>query len=200
MVPILPVVTKADTMTTREAATYRREVYNKLQNPGVPGVRGMCNPGAGGPTWLDALPACCFTWQCLLGVGSWLHWCCIILHTVMAAGSVPKSMLCNVPVVLFTIHGWRRRAHDILCTTVWIPLSHDTFMINVNIMGMVSLSTVGQRQVPRQLSSYVCSPGWRCGAHQCIQVPGCNHGTSGVARVAAITQRATISGGSQQYH
>ena len=33
VVPILPIVTKSDTMTIREAATYRREVYRKLQNP-----------------------------------------------------------------------------------------------------------------------------------------------------------------------
>lgn len=36
-VPLVPVVTKADTMTIREASTYRTEVANKLSNPMVPG-------------------------------------------------------------------------------------------------------------------------------------------------------------------
>ena len=40
VVPILPIVTKADTMSTAEAAKYRREVYNRLQSPGVPGSKG----------------------------------------------------------------------------------------------------------------------------------------------------------------
>lgn len=40
-VPIVPVVTKADTMTIQEASKYRREVYNKLKNPYVPGVKAL---------------------------------------------------------------------------------------------------------------------------------------------------------------
>lgn len=40
VVPILPLVTKADSMTIREAAAYRREVYKKLQNPQLAGPRG----------------------------------------------------------------------------------------------------------------------------------------------------------------
>ena len=40
VVPILPIVTKADSMTIREAATYRREVYRKLQNPQLPEPQG----------------------------------------------------------------------------------------------------------------------------------------------------------------
>ncbi|KAK9804973.1 hypothetical protein WJX73_006082 [Symbiochloris irregularis] len=40
-VPIVPVVTKADTMTIQEAAKYRREVYMKLKNPYVPGVKAL---------------------------------------------------------------------------------------------------------------------------------------------------------------
>ena len=44
VVPILPIVTKADTMTIREASTYRQEVHAKFQNCYIPGVRGMtCN-------------------------------------------------------------------------------------------------------------------------------------------------------------
>ena len=39
-VPILPIVTKSDSMTIREAATYRREVYRKLQNPQLPESQG----------------------------------------------------------------------------------------------------------------------------------------------------------------
>ena len=42
VVPILPLVTKADSMTIREAAAYRREVYRKLQNPQIPGPQGAC--------------------------------------------------------------------------------------------------------------------------------------------------------------
>lgn len=42
VVPILPLVTKADSMTIREAAAYRREVYRKLQNPQIPGPQGGC--------------------------------------------------------------------------------------------------------------------------------------------------------------
>ena len=41
VVPILPIVTKSDSMTIREAATYRREVYRKLQNPQLPEPQGM---------------------------------------------------------------------------------------------------------------------------------------------------------------
>ncbi len=37
-VPIIPVITKADTMTIREAQTYKQEVYNRLQNPNLKGV------------------------------------------------------------------------------------------------------------------------------------------------------------------
>lgn len=40
VVPILPIVTKSDSMTIREAATYRREVYRKLQNPRLPEPQG----------------------------------------------------------------------------------------------------------------------------------------------------------------
>ncbi len=40
VVPILPIVTKSDSMTIREAATYRREVYRKLQNPQLPEPQG----------------------------------------------------------------------------------------------------------------------------------------------------------------
>jgi septin 7 len=36
-VPVVPVVTKADTMTIREANTYRTEVANRIANPMVPG-------------------------------------------------------------------------------------------------------------------------------------------------------------------
>ena len=39
-VPILPIVTKSDSMTIREAATYRREVYRKLQHPQLPEAQG----------------------------------------------------------------------------------------------------------------------------------------------------------------
>ncbi len=39
-VPILPIVTKSGSMTIREAATYRREVYRKLQNPQLPEPQG----------------------------------------------------------------------------------------------------------------------------------------------------------------
>eukprot|EP00775_Hariotina_reticulata_P002608 gene2608-2910_t len=42
-VPIIPVITKADTMTIREAQNYKQEVFSKLQNPNVPGVRGKIN-------------------------------------------------------------------------------------------------------------------------------------------------------------
>ncbi|KAK9829836.1 hypothetical protein WJX72_008171 [[Myrmecia] bisecta] len=41
VVPILPIITKADTMTIREAAAYRTEVYNKLQNPVTPGCKAL---------------------------------------------------------------------------------------------------------------------------------------------------------------
>lgn len=41
VVPILPLVTKADCMTIREAAAYRREVYRKLQNPRLAGPPGQ---------------------------------------------------------------------------------------------------------------------------------------------------------------
>lgn len=39
-VPVVPVVTKADTMTIREANTYRTEVANRIANPMVPGRLG----------------------------------------------------------------------------------------------------------------------------------------------------------------
>lgn len=42
-VPVVPIVTKADTMTIREAATYRTEVANKLQNPMMPGIGDKIN-------------------------------------------------------------------------------------------------------------------------------------------------------------
>ena len=44
VVPILPIVTKSDSMTIREAATYRREVYRKLQNPQLPEPQGHQTP------------------------------------------------------------------------------------------------------------------------------------------------------------
>lgn len=37
-VPIVPVVTKADTMTIREAGIYRSEVASKIANPMLPGI------------------------------------------------------------------------------------------------------------------------------------------------------------------
>mmetsp|Transcript_9217 Transcript_9217/g.19716 ORF Transcript_9217/g.19716 Transcript_9217/m.19716 type:complete len:478 (-) Transcript_9217:817-2250(-) len=42
-VPIVPVVTKADTMTIREAGIYRTEVANKLSNPMLAGIREKIN-------------------------------------------------------------------------------------------------------------------------------------------------------------
>ena len=33
IVPIIPVITKADTMTIREAQNYKQEVFNRLQVP-----------------------------------------------------------------------------------------------------------------------------------------------------------------------
>lgn len=39
-VPIIPVITKADTMTIREAQNYKQEVFNRLQNPNTHGIRG----------------------------------------------------------------------------------------------------------------------------------------------------------------
>lgn len=62
VVPILPIVTKADTMSTAEAAKYRREVYNRLQSPGVPGSKGegtgrRCWKARGVPGLPDASPA-----------------------------------------------------------------------------------------------------------------------------------------------
>lgn len=42
-VPILPVITKADTMTIREANLYRQEVANKIQNPMVQGIKDKIN-------------------------------------------------------------------------------------------------------------------------------------------------------------
>ena len=41
-VPIVPVVTKADTMTIREAGMYRSEVANKIANPMLPGGWNEC--------------------------------------------------------------------------------------------------------------------------------------------------------------
>lgn len=38
--PILPVVTKADTMTIKESIQYRTELHRKLQFPLLPGRRG----------------------------------------------------------------------------------------------------------------------------------------------------------------
>lgn len=46
--PIVPMVTKADTMTIREAMTYRSEVANRIANPMVPGVWMGVSAGAGG--------------------------------------------------------------------------------------------------------------------------------------------------------
>jgi septin 7 len=42
-VPIIPVITKADTMTIREAQNYKQEVFGRLQNPNIPHVRGKIN-------------------------------------------------------------------------------------------------------------------------------------------------------------
>ncbi|PNW75891.1 hypothetical protein CHLRE_12g556250v5 [Chlamydomonas reinhardtii] len=42
-VPVVPVVTKADTMTIREANTYRTEVANRIANPMVPGIHDKIN-------------------------------------------------------------------------------------------------------------------------------------------------------------
>eukprot|EP00798_Chlamydomonas_sp_ICE-L_P028181 gene28181-31277_t len=43
VVPVVPVVTKADTMTTQEASNFRTEVANALANPMVPGVHDKIN-------------------------------------------------------------------------------------------------------------------------------------------------------------
>lgn len=40
VVPIIPVITKADTMTIREATIFKQEVFNRLSNPNLRGVRG----------------------------------------------------------------------------------------------------------------------------------------------------------------
>uniref|UniRef100_A0A7S0N8F4 Septin-type G domain-containing protein n=1 Tax=Chlamydomonas leiostraca TaxID=1034604 RepID=A0A7S0N8F4_9CHLO len=42
-VPLVPIVTKADTMTIREAAAYRNDVATKLSNPMLPGIRDKIN-------------------------------------------------------------------------------------------------------------------------------------------------------------
>ncbi|MEW5302830.1 MAG: hypothetical protein WDW36_005573 [Sanguina aurantia] len=42
-VPIVPIVTKADTMTIREANVYRQEVANKIANPMLPGIKDKIN-------------------------------------------------------------------------------------------------------------------------------------------------------------
>ncbi|KAG1667630.1 hypothetical protein FOA52_001686 [Chlamydomonas sp. UWO 241] len=42
-VPIVPIVTKADTMTIREATMYRAEVANRIANPMLPGIRDKIN-------------------------------------------------------------------------------------------------------------------------------------------------------------
>lgn len=42
-VPVVPVVTKADTMTAKEAEVYRTQVADKIANPMVPGVDGKIN-------------------------------------------------------------------------------------------------------------------------------------------------------------
>lgn len=47
-VPVVPVVTKADTMTIREAGMYRTEVANKIANPMLPGEQdGAIRAGLG---------------------------------------------------------------------------------------------------------------------------------------------------------
>lgn len=46
-VPIVPVVTKADTMTIREAGIYRSEVANKIANPMLPGEHIWINQPGG---------------------------------------------------------------------------------------------------------------------------------------------------------
>lgn len=40
VVPIVPVITKADTMTIREAAVHRATVASRLQHPAIPGLKG----------------------------------------------------------------------------------------------------------------------------------------------------------------
>jgi len=40
LVPVVPVIMKADTMTIHEAQVFRQEVHARLNNPGVPGIRG----------------------------------------------------------------------------------------------------------------------------------------------------------------
>ena len=71
VVPILPLVTKADSMTIREAAAYRREVYKKLQNPQLAGPRGTGHtPGHFHSRDKYPHPSCALT-----------H--CALLHVVM---------------------------------------------------------------------------------------------------------------------
>uniref|UniRef100_A0A061SDN1 Septin 7 n=1 Tax=Tetraselmis sp. GSL018 TaxID=582737 RepID=A0A061SDN1_9CHLO len=43
VVPIVPVVTKADTMTIREAAMHRADVMSRLSNPSLRGLKGPVN-------------------------------------------------------------------------------------------------------------------------------------------------------------
>eukprot|EP00192_Tetraselmis_astigmatica_P025058 CAMPEP_0117672562 /NCGR_PEP_ID=MMETSP0804-20121206/13973_1 /TAXON_ID=1074897 /ORGANISM="Tetraselmis astigmatica, Strain CCMP880" /LENGTH=377 /DNA_ID=CAMNT_0005481177 /DNA_START=61 /DNA_END=1194 /DNA_ORIENTATION=- len=43
VVPIVPIVTKADTMTIREAEVHRRNVASRLEHPGLPGMKGPIN-------------------------------------------------------------------------------------------------------------------------------------------------------------
>mmetsp|Transcript_21340 Transcript_21340/g.53751 ORF Transcript_21340/g.53751 Transcript_21340/m.53751 type:complete len:424 (+) Transcript_21340:149-1420(+) len=43
VVPIVPVITKADTMTIREAAVHRHNVFNRLMNPTLVGLKGPVN-------------------------------------------------------------------------------------------------------------------------------------------------------------
>ena len=40
VVPIIPMITKADTMNIREATIFRQEVYSRLQNPSQYGLKG----------------------------------------------------------------------------------------------------------------------------------------------------------------
>lgn len=43
VVPIVPIVTKADTMTIRESEIHRRNLASRLAHPGLPGVKGPIN-------------------------------------------------------------------------------------------------------------------------------------------------------------
>ena len=44
VVPVVPVVTKSDTMTIREAAMHRANVASRIAHPGIPGLKGAPLP------------------------------------------------------------------------------------------------------------------------------------------------------------